>query len=102
MEGVKVIEKELEKYKAYDEITPEVGLRDKLAVDRTVLAKERTDLAYFRTAVSFIVAAITLYKLFDGNAWGISTALILIVSAIYVSIRGIKVSMIIKKRLNLK
>lgn len=97
-----MIEKELEKYKAYDEIKPDMGLSDKLAVDRTVLAKERTDLAYFRTAVSFVVAAITLYKLFEGNAWGICTALILIVSAIYVSVRGIKVSLITKKRLNLK
>lgn len=97
-----MIKKELEKYKAYDEITPNMGLSDKLAVDRTVLAKERTDLAYFRTAVSFIVAAITLYKLFEGSAWGITTSLILIISSIYVSIRGIKVSMIIKRRLDLK
>lgn len=97
-----MIGKELENYRAYEEITDDMSLRDKLVVDRTVLAKERTDLAYFRTAISFVVAAITLYKLFEGNSWGVTIGGILLISAAYVAFRGVRVSLIMKKRLKIK
>ena len=38
---------------------PELILRDRLAIDRTVLANERTLLAYIRTALTLFLVGIT-------------------------------------------
>jgi putative membrane protein len=40
-------------------------LRDRLAVDRTILANERTFLAYIRTALGFFAAGVLAIKFFD-------------------------------------
>ena len=42
---------------------PELILRDKLAIDRTVLANERTLLAYVRTALTLFLVGISLVHL---------------------------------------
>ena len=43
----------------------ELILRDRLAVDRTILANERTFLAYIRTALGFFAAGVFAIKFFD-------------------------------------
>ena len=40
-------------------------LRDRLAVDRTMLANERTFLSYIRTALGFFAAGVLAIKFFD-------------------------------------
>ncbi len=42
----------------------ETGLRDKLALERTLLANERTFLAYVRTALSLLAAGAALLQFF--------------------------------------
>jgi putative membrane protein len=42
----------------------QLTLRDRLAIDRTVLANERTLLAYLRTAIALLVTGGSLVKLF--------------------------------------
>jgi len=42
-----------------------LGVRDHLAVDRTVLANERTLLAYVRTALGFVVLGLTVLHFLD-------------------------------------
>jgi len=42
-------------------------LRDRLALDRTVLANERTLLAYIRTALALLAGGGTLLRFFRGN-----------------------------------
>ncbi|MGL4972345.1 MAG: DUF202 domain-containing protein [Culicoidibacterales bacterium] len=64
-----------------------LGLNDYLAVDRTVLANERTHLSYMQTVISFLVAALTLFKILGGIE-GIIVAVVLVVSAGYFYIRG--------------
>jgi putative membrane protein len=41
----------------------ELVLRDKLAIDRTILANERTFLSYIRTALTMFIAGGTVIKL---------------------------------------
>lgn len=80
------------RYKKY--VNPEQGglsLSDALALERTHLANERTYLSYTRTAVSFLVAAISIYKLLPGTEGHISMA-ILLISALYFFIRGIRIT----------
>jgi putative membrane protein len=47
------------------------GLRDKLALERTLLANERTFLAYMRTALSLLAAGAALLHFFP-NAPGVT------------------------------
>lgn len=42
-------------------------LRDYLAVDRTVMANEVSFLSYIRTGLTFIIAAVTFLKFFNGT-----------------------------------
>ncbi|QQS43655.1 DUF202 domain-containing protein [Candidatus Roizmanbacteria bacterium] len=60
-----------------------------LAVDRTVFAFERTALAYFRTGSTFLIAALTLIKLFE-EAYMNIFGLILLPAAAYMYILGIQ------------
>lgn len=90
------------RYKKY--VAPEddkkLSLSDALSVERTHLSNERTYLSYTRTAVSFIVAAISIYKLIPGAEGGIS-ATILLVSALYFFVRGIKITRSVKNELEI-
>ena len=45
-------------------------LRDRLALDRTVLANERTLLAYLRTALALLAGGVTLLHFVD-TAWAL-------------------------------
>ncbi|MGL4624619.1 MAG: DUF202 domain-containing protein, partial [Culicoidibacterales bacterium] len=67
-------------------------------VERTILANERTHLAYMQTVISFLVAALTLYKVLGGIE-GIIVALVLVSSAGYFFIRGRKTSQEVTKSL---
>ncbi|CEH34310.1 DUF202 domain-containing protein [Romboutsia lituseburensis] len=88
------------KYENYKNNHKDMTLRDYLAIDRTILANERTHLSYTRTVVSFLVAALTLYKLLGGIE-GIIVALVLIISAIYFLVRGRKTYKDVSENLNL-
>lgn len=60
-----------------------------LAVDRTIFAFERTALAYFRTGTTFLIASLTLIKLFEEvymNIFG----LLLLPAAAYMYILGVQ------------
>lgn len=59
-----------------------LGIRDHLAVDRTVLANERTLLAYIRTAIGFFVLGLTFLHFLDEAASHITTWIFLSVGGI--------------------
>lgn len=46
-------------------------LRDKLAVDRTILANQRTLLSYIKTGIFFISTAVGIFYLEDEDQFGI-------------------------------
>ncbi len=46
----------------------DLGLRDELAVDRTMLANERTLLAYLRSAVALLIAGVSIIH-FSQEGW---------------------------------
>jgi putative membrane protein len=52
---------------AADDEETETSLRDKLALDRTYLAKERTVLSYVRTGVTFLGVAFFVYRFMDAD-----------------------------------
>lgn len=58
-------------------------------MDRTVFAFERTALAYFRTGTTFLIAALTLIKLFD-EAYMNFFGLVLLPAAAYMYILGVQ------------
>ena len=63
-------------------------LRETLAVDRTRLANERTFLAYLRTLATFLIAGISLIKLF--SHFLIQTAgIFFLAAAVFIGIYGI-------------
>ena len=45
-----------------------MGLRDELAIDRTLLANERTLLAYLRSGVALLIAGVTIMH-FSSERW---------------------------------
>lgn len=52
-----------------------LDLRDKLAIDRTLLANERTLLAYLRSAMALMIAGVTILHFSDVSwFWAIGLA----------------------------
>lgn len=75
---------------AYDNLNNEqLILRDYLAAERTHLANERTLLAYERSAFIVLVTAMTIFKFFDNDAVMRIIAIILVPSAVLISVFGI-------------
>lgn len=74
----------------YDDYEEDLGLRDLLALDRTILANERTMLAYARTAVMLGVSSVTLLKIFPDNPLAFFTGVALIPVALLVSGIGLR------------
>jgi len=72
----------------YEDFDEDLGLRDLLALDRTILANERTTLAYARTAVMLGVSAVTLFKVFPDSRWAQTTGVALIPLALIVGVFG--------------
>jgi putative membrane protein len=71
-------------------VTPDkLILRDYLAAERTHLANERTLLAYLRSALILFIAAITIFKLFEGEHAMIWVAIILGPLSIFTGIFGV-------------
>ena len=73
----------------YKDFEEDLGLRDLLALDRTILANERTVLAYARTAVMLGVSSVTLLKIFPENPLAFFTGVALIPVAILVAAFGL-------------
>jgi len=74
----------------YKDFEEDLGLRDLLALDRTILANERTVLAYARTAVMLGVSSITLLKIFPDNRLAFFTGVGFIPLAILVAVFGLR------------
>ncbi len=74
----------------YNDFEEDLGLRDLLALDRTILANERTVLAYARTAVMLGVSSITLLKIFPDNPLAFFTGVALIPVAILIAALGLR------------
>jgi hypothetical protein len=76
-----------------DDIDLETGLtlRDKLALDRTLLAKERTTLSYIRTGLTFLGVALFIVRFYEGGFWvrAVGAAVFALPGA-YAVIRGMK------------
>ncbi len=73
-----------ENAKAYSSHHPdELIIRDRLALDRTVLANERTILAYIRTSLVLFGGGVTLIKLFPGQPIVIGTGYMFIGIAVF-------------------
>ena len=68
----------------------QLGLRDLLALDRTILANERTMLAYARTSVMLLVSSVTLFKVFYTNHYALLAGTILFPVAIGVAALGVR------------
>ncbi len=49
------------------EMNGDMSLRDKLALDRTYLAKERTVLSYVRTGITFMGVAFFVYRFMEAD-----------------------------------
>lgn len=63
-------------------------VREILAVNRTRLANERTFLAYLRTSATFLIAGISLLKLFNHILMQV-TGMIFLAAAVLISIYGV-------------
>ena len=48
-------------------LSEQTGVRDRLAIERSVLANERTLLAYVRTALSVFVVGVSFLQFFDSS-----------------------------------
>lgn len=66
----------------------ELILRDRLAMDRTILANERTLLSYLRTALAIVVVGFTLMHFFTDPA-ALSGGILLIFAGVAILIVGI-------------
>ena len=75
------------KYVTYEK--DRLTLGDALALDRTQLANERTFLAYLRAAMMMGVSAVSLLKLFPGEAAFVAFAWTLIPASVALAILGI-------------
>ena len=64
------------------------GLRDELAVDRTLLANERTFLAYVRTAIMLGVSGATVWKILGAEAGFLALGVFLLALSAAVALVG--------------
>jgi len=68
-----------------------MSLRDKLALDRTYLAKERTTLSYIRTGITFIGVSFFVWRFIDaGSIVKALLSLLFAVPGLYAVVRGMK------------
>ena len=64
------------------------SVRDRLAVQRTILANERTILAYARTAIMLVASGATLLKLYGHETFSVIFGCTLILAGIGVAALG--------------
>lgn len=65
------------------------GMRDSLAMERTLLANERTFLAYVRTALSLLAGGAVLLQIFPEEVSAVAAGWFLVVSGAVVMLVGI-------------
>lgn len=68
--------------------TIEQSVRDRLAIERTLMANERTLLAYVRTAIMIVVTGATLLKFYGELPLPAASGWALIIAGIGVAIFG--------------
>jgi len=66
-----------------------MDLRDKLAVQRTILANQRTLLSFFTASLAVAVAGVTLIRFFEGH-WAHWAGWAFLPMAAFLSIGGLK------------
>jgi len=76
-----------------------VGIRDKLAIQRSRLANERTFLAYIRTAIVCFVAGITILKLIPDGVFISTTSILLLLASLFFIAVGLYTYLKIKREL---
>lgn len=79
----------------------ESTLRDRLAVDRTLLANERTFLAYIRTALALFIAGVFAIKFFDSISIEV-IGWIFILSGIIILLTGFRKYRKVKRQIDLR
>ena len=67
----------------------EITLRDRLAIDRTVLANQRTLLAYARTSIGLLAAGITFIQFLD-SVYATVIGFIAVICSVVVAYFGVK------------
>jgi putative membrane protein len=77
----------------------DAGLRDRMAVDRTMLANERTLLAYIRTAIMLVVAGATAIKFFGDRTVAHWSGWLLVASGVATGIFGAQRFTAIRRRI---
>ena len=84
----------------YDDTTsPDLILRDHLALDRTKLANERTILAYLRTAMMLMVSGVTLIKVFPSEMFMVISGITLLPVSFVVAVIGLISFLMTKRRM---
>lgn len=79
----------------------DTGLRDRLAVERTVLANERTMLSWVRTGLGLGFAGATFLKLFPEDATYAPFAWGMLVSGVAVGVFGVTIYFVRRRRYRL-
>lgn len=77
----------------------ELILRDKLALDRTVLANQRTLLSYIKTGIFFVSTAVGIFYLEKKQAFGIIEWTLCLVGLL-ATIIGLVVYLKMRKKIN--
>ena len=77
-----------------------MGIRDKLAVQRSRLANERTFLAYIRTAIVCFVAGITILKLIPDGVFISTVSVLFLLASLFFIVVGLYTYLRTKKELS--
>ncbi len=82
-----------------DTASPDLILRDPLALDRTKLAYQRTMLAYLRTAIMLLVSGVTLIKVFHSETVVVISGIALLPISLIVAGIGLVSFLMTKRRM---
>ena len=77
------------------------GMRDSLAMERTLLANERTFLAYVRTSLSLLAGGAVLLQLFPTDLRAVTVGWFLVAAGAVVILVGIYRFVRVKRRLKI-
>jgi putative membrane protein len=77
----------------------EMTLRDRLALDRTYMAKERTILAYIRTGIAVIGMVLLIYQFLEiTSAQKALLSLAIISLSVYAAVVGMRKTLLLRKK----
>ena len=82
-----------------DKLMEETGVRDNLALERTLLANERTFLAYVRTSLSLLAGGAVMLQFFPENLPVVASAWFLVVAGGAALVVGLRRFLSVRVRL---